>query len=114
MAAGLAALEDQGHIEASRLHNTHWREWLMQQLGGIGFSVRASFANFILVEFDSDTQAAAAEAFLCARGVIPRGLTAYGLPHALRLSIGTEEANRAVLAALTDFVAESGVAETSK
>ena len=111
MAAGLAALDDQGHIEASRAHNVQWREWLMQQLGGIGFSVRPSFANFILVEFNSDKQASAAEAFLCARGVIPRGLTAYGLPHALRLSIGTEMGNRAALAALTDFIAETDVAE---
>ena len=113
MAAGLAALDDQGHIEASRAHNAQWREWLVQQLGGIGFSVRPSFANFILVEFDSDKQASAAEAFLCARGVIPRGLTAYGLPHALRLSIGTEAGNRAALAALTDFIAETDVAEKS-
>jgi histidinol-phosphate aminotransferase len=113
MAAGLAALDDQGHIEASHAHNAQWREWLVQQLGGIGFSVRPSFANFILVEFDSDKQASAAEAFLCARGVIPRGLTAYGLPHALRLSIGTEAGNRAALAALTDFMAETDVAEKS-
>ena len=113
MAAGLAALDDQGHIEASRAHNAQWREWLVQQLGGIGFSVRPSFANFILVEFDSDKQASAAEVFLSARGVIPRGLTAYGLPHALRLSIGTEAGNRAALAALTDFIAETDVAEKS-
>lgn len=113
MAAGLAALDDQGHIEASRAHNAQWREWLVQQLGGIGFSVRPSFANFILVEFDSDKQASAAEVFLCGRGVIPRGLTAYSLPHALRLSIGTEAGNRAALAALTDFIAETDVAEKS-
>ena len=113
IAAGLAALDDQGHIEASRAHNAQWREWLVQQLGGIGFSVRPSFANFILVEFDSDKQASAAEVFLSRRGVILRGLTAYGLPHALRLSIGTEAGNRAALAALTDFIAETDVAEKS-
>jgi histidinol-phosphate aminotransferase len=113
IAAGLAALDDQGHIEASHAHNAQWREWLVQQLGGIGFSVRPSFANFILVEFDSDKQASAAEVFLSARGVIPRGLTAYGLPHALRLSIGTEAGNRAAFAALTDFMAETDVAEKS-
>ena len=113
MAAGLAALDDQGPIEASHAHNAQWREWLVQQLGGIGFSVRPSFANFILVEFDSDKQASAAEVFLSARGVIPRGLTAYGLPHALRLSIGTEAGNRAAFAALTDFIAETDVAEKS-
>ncbi len=111
LAAGLAALEDQAHIDTSRAHNTQWREWLAQQLGGIGFSVRSSFANFILIEFENGEQAAAAEAFLCARGVIPRGLTAYGLPHALRLSIGTEAANRAALSALTDFVNQTDAAE---
>ena len=75
MAAGLVALEDQGHIEASRSHNAHWREWLVQQLAAL-VSVRASFVNFILVEFDSDQQAAAAEAFLCARrySARPHGL----------------------------------------
>ena len=113
IAAGLAALDDQGHVEASRAHNAQWREWLVKQLGGIGFSVRPSVANFILVEFDNGKQASAAEAFLCARGVIPRGLTAYGLPHALRLSIGTEAGNRAALDALTDFIAKTDVAEKS-
>jgi histidinol-phosphate aminotransferase len=34
-----------------------------------------------------------------------RGLPNYGLPHALRLTIGTEEANRLVIDGLRDFVA---------
>ena len=105
LATGVAALDDQAHIVASRAHNTHWRDWLVQQLGGLGFSVRPSYAHFILLEFDSDARASEAEAFLCAHGIIPRGLAAYGLPHALRLSIGTEEANRAAIATLTAFMA---------
>ena len=67
----------------------------MFKLGGIGFDVRASEANFILVEFDDQEQALAAEAFMSQNGIIPRDLVAYGLPHALRLSIGVEAANRA-------------------
>ena len=96
-----AALDDQAHIEKSRAHNAQWRDWLVQQLGGIGFDVRASHANFILVEFAD--QALAAEGFMSQNGIIPRDLVAYGLPHALRVSIGTEEANRAAFALLEKF-----------
>jgi histidinol-phosphate aminotransferase len=34
-----------------------------------------------------------------------RAVGAYGLPDALRLTIGSEEANRLVVAALKDFLA---------
>jgi histidinol-phosphate aminotransferase len=33
-----------------------------------------------------------------------RRVTAYGFPNALRMTIGTEEANRGVVAALTEFL----------
>ena len=39
------------------------------------------------------------------RGLVLRALNNYGLPHALRLTIGTEEANRLVLDGLRDFMA---------
>jgi histidinol-phosphate aminotransferase len=32
-------------------------------------------------------------------------MEAYGLPNALRMTVGTEEANHAVVAALQDFMA---------
>ena len=103
MSAGLAALDDQAHIEKSRAHNTQWRDWLVQQIGGLGIAVRNTQANFILLQFADAQEAAKAEAVLCANGVIPRALIAYGLPHMLRLSIGTQAANRAALAALEKF-----------
>ena len=48
--------------------------------------------------------AADADAFLCTRGLILRRLEAFGLPNALRLSVGTEAANRRVIAALSEFM----------
>ena len=39
------------------------------------------------------------------RGLVLRGLSNYGLPHALRMTVGTEEANRLVVEGLRDFVA---------
>ncbi len=106
--AGLEALGDQAHIAASRAHNDQWRDWLVQQIGGLGLDVRSSQANFILISFDSQKTAAEAEEFMCAQGVIPRGLVAYGLPTSLRLSVGTEAGNRAAVSALQAFLARGG------
>ncbi len=103
MAAGMAALDDQAHIEKSRAHNAQWRDWLVQQIGGLGIGVRTTQANFILLEFADATEAAAAEQAMCQAGVIPRALVAYGLPSRLRLSVGTEAGNRAAVAALAKF-----------
>jgi histidinol-phosphate aminotransferase len=66
--------------------------------------VTPSVGNFLLVHFSSVERAKAADAFLTERGVILRSVASYGLPAALRLSVGTEEANRAVVAALKEFV----------
>ena len=49
--------------------------------------------------------AAEAEAFLAARGLILRGLGSYGLNNHLRLTIGLEAHNRAVVDALAAFMA---------
>ena len=46
-----------------------------------------------------------ADGFLASRGFILRRMDSYGLPGALRLSIGTEDANREFVAALADFMA---------
>jgi histidinol-phosphate aminotransferase len=48
-----------------------------------------------------------ADAFLTARGLILRQLSTYKLPNALRMSVGTEEANRLVVAALKEFLAKA-------
>ena len=82
------------------------RAWLTAEIRKAGLRVDDSVANFVLVHFPQEGKtAAAADAFLMQRGVILRGLKAYGLPDCLRLTIGTEEANRAAARALTDFMA---------
>ena len=45
-----------------------------------------------------------ADAYLNEHGIILRRMEAYGLPHCLRMTIGDEEANRAVVSALSDFL----------
>ena len=103
--AAAAALKDRAHVEASFAHNEKWRDWLTTEIRKLGFRVDDSVANFVLIHFGKDTGKTArdADAFLCGRGVILRRLTNYGLPDCLRLTVGSEEANRAALAALSDF-----------
>ena len=66
-----------------------------------------SVANFLLVRFPGRrrTDGAGGRRFLVRRGLVLRAVGAYGLPDCLRLTVGTEEANRLVVAALADFVA---------
>jgi histidinol-phosphate aminotransferase len=106
IAAGAAAIADVEHQERSRDHNTRWLAWLTQEIGKLGLEVTPSVANFVLIHFPHTQGRTArdADAFLTARGLILRYVAAYKLPNALRLSVGTEEANRLVVAALKDFL----------
>ena len=45
-----------------------------------------------------------AEAWLAARGLIVRGVSNYGLPNHLRITMGLEEHNRAVVEGLAEFL----------
>lgn len=77
------------------------------EVRALGLTVHPSVANFVLVEFPATPGRTAAEAnrFLMQRGVIVREVAAYGLGHCLRISIGTEEENTALLTALGAFIA---------
>ncbi|TVR78135.1 MAG: histidinol-phosphate transaminase [Rhodospirillales bacterium] len=104
--AGIAALSDQAFVDRARHHNVTWRAWTTDALRGLGLQVGDSVCNFVLVRFPAadGRDAAAADAFLKDRGIIVRRMDAYGLPDALRISIGLAEEMQACVAALTEFV----------
>ncbi len=105
--AAAAALRDRAHLDANFAHNEKWRDWLTAEIRKLGFRVDDSVGNFILIHFGKGKGRTAqdADSFLAARGLILRGVAAYGLPDALRMTIGPEGANRAVVAALAEFAA---------
>jgi histidinol-phosphate aminotransferase len=104
IAAGVAAIRDQAFVDRAAQHNAQWLSYLTNEISGLGLDVTPSVGNFVLVHFGDDRPAAAADAFFLAHGIVVRRMEAYGLPHALRISVGTEEANRAVVAALKAFL----------
>ena len=80
------------------------------QIRSPGLMVLDSFANFLVVRFPlaiirqrSNFDATAADNFLKSKGIIVRWLAGYGLPDALRISIGLEEEMRQVVNAQRRF-----------
>jgi histidinol-phosphate aminotransferase len=106
IAAGVAAIHDTAHIERSAAHNARWLPWITREIGALGLTVTPSVANFVLIHFPTTNGRAAADAdaFLTERGLILRRVGAYKLPDALRMSVGSEEANRLVVSALSEFL----------
>jgi histidinol-phosphate aminotransferase len=104
--AGAAAIADRDFMRKSAEHNAEWLAWLRQQIGGMGLEVTPSVCNFVLVHFPAEGEktAAAADAWLTSKGLIVRGVQPYGLPHALRITVGKAEENRRLADALRDFM----------
>ncbi|MDA5192608.1 histidinol-phosphate transaminase [Govanella unica] len=111
--AGIAAILDQDWIAMSKAHNRRWRDWLNVELTALGLTVVPSQANFILIRFPetaapdgqgSNRMAEGANAFLLRHGYILRWLPKQGLGDCLRLTIGLEDDNRAVVDLIKRFL----------
>jgi histidinol-phosphate aminotransferase len=107
LAAGAAAVADRAHVERAVAHNSEWLPRLARETNALGLRVTPSVGNFLLIHFPDRAGRGAAEAdsFLRERGLVLRRVAGYGFPNALRMSVGSEEANRAFLAALREFLA---------
>src|SRR5579883_3413831 len=113
MYAAVAAIEDGAHQQMSKAHTETWRNWLTDEVERLGLTVTPSVTNFVLIHFPTEKgrTAAEADAFLTRRGLVLRGLNNYQLPNALRMTIGTEEANRLVVEGLRDFMGGRGTSK---
>ncbi|MFK7792445.1 MAG: histidinol-phosphate transaminase [Devosiaceae bacterium] len=107
IAAGAAAMGDIGFIEQAVAHNERWLPKLTSALEGMGLQVTPSVGNFVLAHFPGTPGKTAddADAFLLERGLVTRKVGAYKLPGALRITIGSDEANALLIDALGQFMA---------
>ena len=103
-ATALAALGDQAFVAHSRQHNRIERTRFVERLtalGNHGLRPLPSEANFVLVLFEGKLTAEAAYNGLADAGYIVRWLPGQGLPHGLRITIGT----RVQMDAIADYLA---------
>ena len=103
MAAAAAAVADQAHVAMSREHTARWQLRIRQSLASLGLTVVPSVTNFYLLDFSSvaGKNAAEASAFLESDGIIPRPGSS---DRFVRITIGTDAENEAVLDSLTRYL----------
>jgi len=104
-AAGLAAFADTEFVAKVKAHNDEWLPRTLREVRALGFEAPPSVGNFVLVRFPAaeGRDALAADAFLKARGLIARRMAGYGLPDALRVTIGRADEMRFFLDTLGEF-----------
>ncbi len=106
-AAALAAVGDQQFLRDSRDHNAaelaRFTEFV-EALGNHGLRPIPSKANFLLILFEGDVTAEMALNALSDAGYATRWLPGQGLPHGLRITIGTAGQMDGVMAALRALV----------
>jgi histidinol-phosphate aminotransferase len=101
--AAAAALDDQAHVQAARQLITCEREFLQRGFAELDLSYVPSQTNFILLtDLSRDVQTI--NEGMLRRGVIIRPMGGFGLPNAIRVTIGTREQNERMLGALKDVL----------
>jgi histidinol-phosphate aminotransferase len=106
-AAAIAALAEPGWVEAGCAHNAEYRPKLIAGLEAAGLKVWPSQGNFALVDLGTIEAADAADAFLRTNGIIVRKVGGYGLPHCLRVTVGTAEEVGLVVDAFAEFMRQA-------
>lgn len=106
-AAAIAALTELGWVEKGCAHNAVLRPRLAAGLAAAGIKVWPSEGNFVLADLGTSEEANAADAFLRTRGIIVRKVAGYGLPHCLRITVGTDEEVGLVIDAFSDFMRQT-------
>lgn len=106
-AAAIAALQEPGWVEKGCSHNAEWRPRLAAGIEAAGLKVWPSEGNFVLVDCGTAERANAADAFLRQHGIIIRKVAGYGLPHCLRVTVGTAEEVGLVVDGFSDFMRAS-------
>ena len=105
-AAGLGALRDTEFLERTVQLNRESILYYHGEFERLGLRFVPSLANFVMIDFRTAETVQRVFDGLIKRGVITRPLGGFGLPHALRISTGTDEQNRRCVEALEKVLKE--------
>ncbi len=108
-AAGIGALKDKAFLHRSLELNSRGMQFLTGAFKELELVTVPSEANFIMVVRDSEADASHIFQELLKEGVIVRPLKAFGLPHCLRITIGTEEENEILVEKLRNVLSKAYV-----
>jgi histidinol-phosphate aminotransferase len=100
-AAALAALEDEAHLRETKRVIDEGRAYLQGQFAEMEIPFVPAVANFVMVNVGDGC---AVFDQLLRRKIIVRPLKGYGLPEWVRISVGTMEENKRLIAALGEVI----------
>ena len=99
-AAGMGALNDKEFLHRTLEVTCRGMRMLTDGLRSMDISYVPSSANFVMTLWDSEAEALRVTEELLQLGVIVRPLKSFGIPNAVRITIGTEAENLEFLSAL--------------
>ncbi len=105
-AAAVAAVRDHGYMRETCQITAQLRDRAVAALQEAGFDLFPSFTNFVLIDMGDPLAAQSADATLQGKGIFLRPQGGVGLPHTLRMTIGSEQDNETAIAALTRWKKE--------
>lgn len=93
-AAGIGAIKDKAFLEKTIQNNTDEIKAYYEFFEAHKVRYIPSYGNFVMIPMESPEDAAKLFQDLLERGVFVRVLAAFGLPHCVRITIGTPEDNQ--------------------
>lgn len=104
-AAGIAALGDRDFLARSLDVNARGKTYVIPALQSLGLTVIPTEANFVMVPLASEAEVSHVYDELLKLGVIIRPLRAFGLPHCIRITIGTQDENERLTHSMKNVLA---------
>jgi histidinol-phosphate aminotransferase len=92
-AAGIGALDDEEFLERTVKNNVRGLYFFYREFERMGLKYTPSFGNFVMIDLGTAERVQETARLLMERGVFVRPLVAFGLPHCIRITVGTPEDN---------------------
>lgn len=103
-AAGIGALDDEAYLKKVTENNNAGIQYFYAEFDKLNLKFIPSFANFIMIDFETEKKAQAIFNALMQKGVFVRPLPAFGLPHCIRISVGRPEENKLCIEKLKEVL----------
>jgi len=92
--AAIAALDDIAHLDETIKLNNQEMDIMIYNLNEMNIDFIISAGNFITIVFDCRDNVINLVQYLLENGIIVRDLHGFGLPHCIRVTIGTKQENK--------------------
>ncbi len=102
--AGLTALKDDNYLERTLKNNNVGKEYLKQNLDMLGIEHIPTYANFIMINLESENRVNNTYNALLKQGIVIRPLKAFGLPTCMRITIGLPMENQKLIKAFKKII----------